>query len=389
MILFADMDGSAELKYRLGPEVVFKMIASLYGIVRQLRLHHTPKFTGDGAMLIFDPDDDGCRRAAYAALEILRGVEALNTTFRYPAMQVRIGIATGECMEFLVGVDDVVGKAADLAVRLCAEADRDEILMDEETWRGLKGSSHFRAVPCNRRLSLKGVPPSASERYWTLRPKCLLGTTYAVRPAPSEIGKVSGLLALYPDRDALSEDFRPARIIRRAAAGSEVVVAGRTLISWASNAMEMLAAVRERGIRFKFVLSHPDRVVLDSEQRHEIAGHFPRAVRVFAYLVRQDPQHFDIRVTKQLLLDGVTCARLTQPPAGPRQLSALKSANILIALQDINAAPGRAKSALLFGCVCGADDDERAGETCMAHGLRKRTRLFFGDEESVSVDSYR
>jgi hypothetical protein len=69
--------------------------------------------------------------------------------------------------------------------------------------------------------------------------------------------------------------------------------------------------------------------------------------------------------------------------------NAVKPFNTLIALQDINAAPGRAKSALLFGCVCGADADEQASETCMAHGLRKRTRLFFGDEESVSVDNYR
>ncbi|HKD97673.1 MAG TPA: adenylate/guanylate cyclase domain-containing protein [Micromonosporaceae bacterium] len=388
MILFVDMVGSTELKYRLGPDVVFQMMASLYQIVRQQRRHHTLRFTGDGAMLIFDADDDGRRLAAYAALEIMRGVEVLNTSFVHPAMQVRIGIATGDVKEFLVAVDDVLGKPADIAARLCAEADPDEILMDDETWRALAGSSPFRAVPCNRRLSLKGVPPQPSERFWTLRQKCLLGTTYAVRPAPGEIGKKSGLLALYPDRDALSEDFRPARIIRRAAPGSEVVVAGRTLISWAGNAMEMLAAVRERGIRFMFVLSRPDRVVLDSAQRHEIADHWPGALRTFRYLVKQDRRHFDIRVTKQLLLDGVTCARLTQPPVGVPQLNTVRSANTLIALQDVNAAPGRAKSALLFGCVCGQDADEDASDTCMAHGLRKRTRLFFGDEESVSVDSY-
>jgi class 3 adenylate cyclase len=387
VILFVDMVNSTELKYRFGPDVVFDMIASLYQIVRDVGWHSTPKFTGDGAMVVLDPADRGCERAAWGALEIMSGVESLNLSFRFPSMQVRIGIATGDCLEFLLGVDDVTGKAPDLAARLCAEADRDEILIDEPTYQELaESSTPLRFEKCGRRLSLKGIPAAQVERFYTLKSRRLVSTSHAVLGMAGGAGNAGGLVAIYPDRDALEDDFRPARIVRRAAPRSEVVVAGRTLITWARTVREMLAAMRDNNVTFRFLLSHPDRMVLDPRQRREIADDFPQALDAFRYLTREHGHSFVVRVTRHLLLDGVTCATLTQPRAFPRwALPRSPNPSVFVALQDVNAAPGAAKAALLFGCTCRLDAQTESSENCMAHGLHKRTALLLEDEDSVDV----
>ena len=127
-------------------------------------------------MLIFSRGTDGCATALRIAQNIIQRVDRENlrfASFEIPRIHIRIGIATGRCYE-IGGLKqiDIIGSAADLAARLCAEVEPDSILIDE----GTKSNSNWSAdnfIPCTRRLSLKNVPLPTNKRrrevFYTLK----------------------------------------------------------------------------------------------------------------------------------------------------------------------------------------------------------------------------
>jgi class 3 adenylate cyclase len=373
-VMFVDIEDSTRLKYREDTDRVTRVVLKLFDTVRaECHTKESIKFTGDGAMVVFNRTAASPREAIAAAERIVQRNDTNNLQADLPLIHIRIGIATGPGVEVQgVSSTDVVGKHVDLAARLCGDAERDGILIDDTTKElsGLAGH-HFR--PCERRLSLKGVvpprKPEPPEQFWELK-------TLRLARTPKQDPTENGLLAVYPDRPALNRDLSPARWLWLAARGSRLVVAGRTLKNWKFVADEIRFYIAEKQLRFAFVLSTEEaaKPFLERRQIEEIDRDRGPALDQFRMLAEDHPESFAVHETPLLILDGVTCAKVI-PPAG----DAARDGRY-VALQDVNAAYGIHKYALLWACTCGRDD-EKGTERCITHGLLRRTRLLFEPED--------
>lgn len=366
VVMFVDIVGSTELKYTREPAAVASLIQGVFASIRdETKGERHIKFTGDGAMVIFNKDDGGCKSALLSAERILQAMDRANLNRKSPWIHVRIGVATGECYEVsaVAAGPELIGKTADLAARLCSEADVDSVLIDRTTKENSAQPS-YRFELCSRRLSLKGVPirPSEPDNYYYFK------TSRFLKP-PKQEHYSKGLLALYPDRLALSRDFTPIRLAWLAKPGSTILVAGRTLIYWTELDAEMRLVAKEKDLRFHFVISSDDVLgssLLEEEQLNEMRRDLPKARLYFLDLVDHDGERFQLRETDHLIFDGATCAEVLLP--GETQ-----NEGKLIVLQDINAAAGDAKACFLLACTCNGERNI----SCMAHGLYDRTELIF------------
>ncbi|MBV8856653.1 MAG: radical SAM protein [Acidobacteria bacterium] len=377
-VMFIDLVGSTELKYKEGAGVVADIITELFRIIHDEIIDGHIKFTGDGAMVIFEKDRDGALHALEAAERILQKVDGANLKFEYPRIHVRIGIATGECYEVskVSSSPELSGKTADFAARLQGEAEVDSILVDEPTKTSSRLPAH-RFVECTRRLSLKGVPPPTRDE----REKFYFFKADRLLKPPKQDHYSKGLLALYPDRASLFRDLSAVRLIRLAKQGSTILVAGRTLKHWMDFGTEMRRAIREKGIMFQLLISSEGLLESDeihrqlaAEQIRDMKHDLPEARDHFLDLVEEmsaegKGEYLRLRETDYLILDGITCAEIAPPGSKPGD-------GKLIAVQDINAAPRENKATFLLACRCNAEREIRA-EHCMAHGLYKRTELLF------------
>jgi MoaA/NifB/PqqE/SkfB family radical SAM enzyme/class 3 adenylate cyclase len=382
VIMFVDMVGSTELKYRVDHEIVKKIIMQLFTIINESSSDNQKsdiKFTGDGAMVMFSKLPEGCQRAINSAESIIQKIDCLNLEFQagYPEINIRVGIATGRCVNLgaASGRVELSGRAADLAARLCSEADSNGILVDEVIKENSK-LPDYRFVQCKRRLLLKGIPldTTAVEKYYHFQP-------YRLYRQIKDKSFSNGLLAVYPTRKHLIEDFSPLRFIYLATQDSYITLAGRTLYTWTNFKTEMLWAVKKKNIKFRFLICNKSLSNhLEDDQRDEISRHWPEANLFFKDLATRDKEHFSFHVTDQLILDGILCAWITPLPDIDQT-----NPKTLVTVQDINAAAGDNKASILLACTC-KKNDEKGEELCMAHGLLRRTLSLFNNADNISVN---
>jgi adenylate cyclase len=131
-ILFQDIRGFTGLSEKLDPTTLLRVLNQLFtevvaaveaegGMVKQ--------FTGDGVMALFgapQPRTDHCERAVRAALGIVSRLEQVNILLQsqgVPALQIGVGLHTGEVVAGLIGPDErveygVVGEPVNLASRV-------------------------------------------------------------------------------------------------------------------------------------------------------------------------------------------------------------------------------------------------------------------------------
>ena len=131
-ILFQDIRGFTALSEKLDPGTLLRVLNQLFtevvaaveaegGMVKQ--------FTGDGVMALFGAPQvraDHCERAVRAALGIvdrLTNVNVLLQSQGVPALQIGVGLHTGEVVAGLIGPDErveygVVGEPVNLASRV-------------------------------------------------------------------------------------------------------------------------------------------------------------------------------------------------------------------------------------------------------------------------------
>jgi adenylate cyclase len=145
-MLFADIRGFTELSERLMPEEVVEVLNSYLAAAANVvfaNLGLLDKYYGDGLMAVFGaprPAADDAQRAVIAARQIMQQVERLNAQrgATWP-LSVSIGLSTGDVVAGNIGSQQrleytVVGSAVNLAFRLQAIAEPNQILSDAPTY---------------------------------------------------------------------------------------------------------------------------------------------------------------------------------------------------------------------------------------------------------------
>lgn len=123
-VFFTDIVGSTDMTQRLGDEAALAILSVHDRIVRDAltRNYGTEvKHTGDGIMAAFV--SASC--AVKCGMAVMQGV-LTQRAVAHPELGVRIGIAAGEPIEH---AHDLFGTTVQLAARLCAHADPQQILI--------------------------------------------------------------------------------------------------------------------------------------------------------------------------------------------------------------------------------------------------------------------
>lgn len=371
-IMFVDMVDSTVLKHRettatalLLTKVLFELV---HAAVRETGLF--VKFTGDGAMVTFEGTQAGCQSAIAAAKDIIQSMDEYNLRFHHGSkarpgafvnIQVRIGIAFGECDRIEPSSEDVVGQPADLASRLSHEGDINRILVDQRLMKmsGL-GEGHFESLN-RRRLALKGIPlPEGAEpeRFY------LIHVDRLVR-GPLEAGFSGGMIAVYTNRQELSHDFGIARLFELAQEGSELLVVGRTLVGWSRIGETDLALARAKGLRLKLLVSSMEACkVLAGNEVTSIIADKASTLPAFQRMTSTLPDSISFLETDSLIPDGFTCAHVKVGRTTKH-----------VVLRDINSGPKTDKITMLFACIC--DRDHSRESRCITCGMRERGHRLF------------
>ncbi|MBT8150887.1 MAG: HAMP domain-containing protein [Gammaproteobacteria bacterium] len=145
-VLFADIVGFTSMSEQMSPEQVSEMLNeyfSYYSACAKLYFGTVDKFLGDCIMLVFGAtNEDKLHRYHAAACAVLMqkltaSVNVLRETQGLEPIYLRIGINSGKMLAGLLGSNDrleytVIGDSVNLASRLCNEAERDQIVIQQE-----------------------------------------------------------------------------------------------------------------------------------------------------------------------------------------------------------------------------------------------------------------
>lgn len=124
-ILMTDIVGSTNMTQRLGDEIAFTILQAHDRIVREAlsaMSGREVKHTGDGIMAVFH----SAASAVRCGINVQQSIARHRSEHPDQPLQVRIGVAAGEPIEHH---NDFYGSAVQLAARLCAHADPEQILM--------------------------------------------------------------------------------------------------------------------------------------------------------------------------------------------------------------------------------------------------------------------
>jgi adenylate cyclase len=143
--VFADLTGYTRLTEEAGDEVATKVALELAQVVNEIAARHrgeVVKLLGDGVHFHFkDPED-----AVRASLEI---VESVRPRGLPPA---HIGVNAGP---MIYDEGDYFGRTVNIAARIAARAEADQVFVGEDAWRELRPDG-FRLVEVGK-FNLKGI----------------------------------------------------------------------------------------------------------------------------------------------------------------------------------------------------------------------------------------
>jgi class 3 adenylate cyclase len=162
-VLFCDIRGFTALTQNMEPPEVIAMLNEHFTpLTRVVYEHHgvVDKFVGDLIMAVFGAPTshgDDPLLALQCATRMMEEREKLNENSNYK-IAIGIGVATGKAVAGRVGSKNrlnytVLGPRVNLASRLCGQAERMEIVIDEPTYQACRAIVEVEALP---ELLLKG-----------------------------------------------------------------------------------------------------------------------------------------------------------------------------------------------------------------------------------------
>ena len=163
-VLFCDLVGFTAASEAADPEDVRSRIGPYHARLRRELERHggtVEKFIGDAVMAVFGAPvthEDDAERAVRAGLRILEGIEELNAEDPALALQVRVGINTGEGVVSLdarpeLGQGFVTGDVVNTASRLQGAAPVNGIACSEQTYRATERTFEYEELES---VSVKG-----------------------------------------------------------------------------------------------------------------------------------------------------------------------------------------------------------------------------------------
>lgn len=170
-VLFLDVEGYTRLSEQLPPQRLNRIIQDYFSsFLEIIRANHGDinETSGDGLMVIFQSDEGPARHAlnaAYAAIQIQHKLADLNQEFKgiNPSIVIHIGINSGQAFVGATKLDaagggrwtfTASGPTTNVAARIAALAQGDEIMMGSETAERIK---HHFVLEDTGRCQLKNV----------------------------------------------------------------------------------------------------------------------------------------------------------------------------------------------------------------------------------------
>lgn len=126
-VLFTDLEGSTDLRNRIGDEAANDLIQVHAEIIRGEVGNYggaEARFLGDGFMILFDSAGQALR----CAIGIQQAIEHRNRESAGEPIKVRIGLNTGDISR---QAEDVYGTAVNAAARICGKAQAGQILISQ------------------------------------------------------------------------------------------------------------------------------------------------------------------------------------------------------------------------------------------------------------------
>src|SRR6266446_782951 len=193
-VMFCDLVGSTELSARLDPEDLRDVIAAYHRTVADVVGNldgFVAKYMGDGVLIYFGyprAHEDDAEQAVRAGLGVIDAVGRLDVGS--VKLQARVGIATGlVIVGDLIGEgsaqeQSVVGETPNLAARLQALAEPDEVVIAAGTRRLVGNFFEYRDLGAVEAKGIAGPVPA----WQVLRPSVLASRFEALRgPALSPL----------------------------------------------------------------------------------------------------------------------------------------------------------------------------------------------------------
>lgn len=157
-ILFADIIGFTRISEAMTPREVNQFLNAYFSLMTDIVFEHNgtlDKYIGDGVMAVFGAPmerEDDAERAVRAALSMRRKLKLLVEDLdEQRKFKVRIGINTGHVVAGNIGSPKrldytVIGDTVNIASRLEALAEPNQILIGEETYRRVSGKFKLREI---------------------------------------------------------------------------------------------------------------------------------------------------------------------------------------------------------------------------------------------------
>jgi class 3 adenylate cyclase/tetratricopeptide (TPR) repeat protein len=216
-ILFADLVAFTAMADGRDPEEVQELLGRYFEACRTVIARYggtVEKFIGDAVMAMWGAPvahEDDAERAVRAGVELVAAVAALGQEIGVPRLAARAGVVSGEAAITVgaVGQGMVAGDVVNTASRLQVAARPGTVLVDEATYRAVRGSVAFERA-ADRMLRGKRLPVAAWEARRVVARR--RGEGRSVLPESPLVGRES-IVAIVKDLlNAVGEE-RSARLV--------------------------------------------------------------------------------------------------------------------------------------------------------------------------------